>query len=122
MIDSSGIKLALNALGYVEQGLSEKSAFDKCVRENKFFKMKTLKYALLLLMEISKLRIRYDRLLDELGILQVDPFVKHFLYIYLYLVFDANKSIDDLCGFINIVNENKRISRYVHCYLRRLLE
>ncbi len=122
MIDSSGIKLALKALGYVEQGLSEKSAFDKCVRGNKTFKMKTLKYALLLLMEISKLRIRYDQLLDKLGFSQEDTFVKHFLYIYLYLVFDANRSIDDLCDFIKIIDENKRISRYVYSYIRRLLE
>ncbi len=102
MSDPLDVRLVLSALRYVDEGLSERAAFARSVADYDVRRGRTLRRALMLLMEVSKRRIRYDRTLERLGLSNVDPAVKPPLYVYLYYSIDNLQNRGDVCELLRV--------------------
>ena len=102
------LRMVFDALRYLEEGLGEKAAFARSVRESGVQGRGASRLALKIFMEVSKHRIRYDRLVEMVGGAGLAPPLRWIIYLFLYHA-EGRGGVEDLCRFLEYARRAYRI-------------
>ena len=92
------LRVVVNALKYLVQGMGEKGAFVKSIKESKVKRSDISRLAFKILMEVSKNKFRYDRLIERVGLSNIPFPIRSPVYLFLY--FAENYNAGELCRFL----------------------
>ncbi|MEM3676632.1 MAG: RsmB/NOP family class I SAM-dependent RNA methyltransferase [Candidatus Bathyarchaeia archaeon] len=93
------LRMVLEALRRLAQGSGEKEAFAESIKESKVRGMDASRAALKIFIEISKRKIRYDRLISTVEDSKASPHLRRIIYLFLYHV-ESCGGIEELCRFL----------------------